>query len=113
MTIKKRIEKMEAKLKVMPGAILLEEPMALASTNERQKFMTAVSDALAVGLLVIVIRTDDELPRLTGVTYAPTRFEGQLALLAATPADGFDSALAKALYKARNTSISIFHEVAS
>lgn len=112
MNMKKRVEKIEAILKAKPGALLLEQPTSAASEPEQKAFETAITDALAIGLTVVVVRTDEGFPRIAGVTYVTNRFEGQLAVLAATPADGFESALAKALHAARNTSLPVVSEVA-
>lgn len=111
MNIAKRIEKLESQLKTMRGAIMLEQPTGAAYAPEWDAFEATIADALAIGHTVVVVRTNEALPRIAGVTYVPNLFEGQLAVLAATPADGFESALAKALHNARNTSLPVVREV--
>lgn len=107
MNIKSRIEKIEAKIGTKAGAVLLNEPAAEATDGEHSEFREQVEDGKRQGLTVIVVRADESWPRIPGVTYVADRFNGLLAQLAETPAEGFESALDKALFAARGTTLPV------
>ncbi len=111
MNIKTRIEKIEAKLGTKAGAVLLTEPAADASESEHAEFREQVEEGKRQGLSVIVVRADESLSRIPGVTYVADRFNGLLTQLAETPAEGFASALDKALYQAKGTTLPVVADV--
>lgn len=111
MNIKSRIEKIEAKLSTKNGAVLFSEPAAEAAESERAEFCEQVDEAKRQGLNVIAIRADESLPHIPGVIYVADRFNGLLAVLAETPVEGFASALDKALYEAKGTTLPVVSNV--
>lgn len=111
MTIKSRIEKMEAKHLPKAGAVLLDEPTPESGEVAYQEYLDCIEKARQEGRKVIAVRTSEANPRISGITYAPDRFQGQALLLSETPAEGFASALDRALFAAKGTSLPVVAHV--
>jgi len=85
MTISKRIEKIEALMKLAPGAVLLREPPVDSPDAEFAEHADKVASALHQEGVVIVVRNGSDRLRRPGVIYVDDTFNGLLALLAHTP----------------------------
>jgi len=85
MTIAKRIEKIEALMKLAPGAVLLREPPVDSPDAEFAEHADKVASALHQEGVVIVVRNGSDRLRRPGVIYVDDDFNALLAVLAHTP----------------------------
>lgn len=111
MNIKARIEKIESKLSAKTGALLLHEPTFDATKSEYEKHRSKAIEALQSGLAVVIVRNGESRLRIPGATYVDNQFDGLLAVFAATPAEGYPSALHKLIRDVQGTSLPVVKEV--
>ena len=111
MNIRHRIEKIEAKLNTKSGAILLTEPDVGALESEYEKHRSTAIEALQSGLAVVIVRNGESRLRIPGATYVENQFDGLLAVLAATPAEGYPSALHKLIRDVQGTTLPVVKDV--
>jgi len=90
-TLLRRLEKIEAAVMPKPlvDVVILIDPGADASAENRGAFEQAIESAIANSLRVVVVprkKTDSQIGR-NGVDYADTETEAQMIALAIQPSD--------------------------
>ncbi len=113
MNIAKRIEKIEALIRPVPGAILLREPPVDAPDAEFAEHAEKIEEAIFHDFIVVVVRNGSDRQRRNGVTYVDDDFNGWLAVFANSPAtDGRSSdRLSQVIREVQGTSLPVVHEV--
>lgn len=111
MNIRARIEKIESQIGVRTGAILLYQPSPDATESEHEEHRLKAREVLESGMSAVIVRNSESRLRIPGATYVDNQFDGLLAVFAATPAEGYPSALHKLIRDVQGTALPVVKDV--